>query len=288
MNTIIITGSNGFIGSNLVKTLSTTHKLILLVRVKSKPKKTKYIFNKNISFKFFKNNTDLKNLLKKIKGSWLIHCATHYVKKHQSNDIAKIINSNIELGTILLDNLNIMGTKNFINFSTIWENYNGIKNNPHNLYSASKQAFEKIINYYQINNKKINFYSLVISDTYGANDKRQKLISVLKKNIINKKETKIISKNLHINLLNVNDIVSGVFILLKSKIKPGKYSMINKIPFKAIDLIQQIQKRVKSQVKIKWLSSKKIKEKIYNYKSLPGWKPRNTNIDDLIKFILRN
>ena len=288
MNTIIITGSNGFIGSNLVKTLSTTHKLILLVRVKSKPKKTKYIFNKNISFKFFKNNTDLKNLLKKIKGSWLIHCATHYVKKHQSNDIAKIINSNIELGTILLDNLNIMGTKNFINFSTIWENYNGIKNNPHNLYSASKQAFEKIINYYQINNKKINFYSLVISDTYGANDKRQKLISVLKKNIINKKETKIISKNLYINLLNVNDIVSGVFILLKSKIKPGKYSMINKIPFKAIDLIQQIQKRVKSQVKIKWLSSKKIKEKIYNYKSLPGWKPRNTNIDDLIKFILRN
>jgi len=288
MNTIIITGSNGFIGSNLVNTLSKTHKLILLVRVKSKSKKTKYIFNKNISFKFFKNNTELKNLLKKVKGSWLIHCATHYVKKHQSNDIGKIINSNIELGTILLDNLNVMGTKNFINFSTIWENYNGIKNNPHNLYSASKQAFEKIINYYQINNKKINFYSLVISDTYGANDKRQKLISVIKKNIINKKETKIISKNLHINLLNVNDIVSGVFILLKSKIKPGKYSMINKIPFKAIDLIQQIQKRIKSQVKIKWLSSKKIKEKIYNYKSLPGWKPRNTNIDDLIKFILRD
>ena len=288
MNTIIITGSNGFIGSNLVNTLSKTHKLILLVRVKSKSKKTKYIFNKNISFKFFKNNTELKNLLKKVKGSWLIHCATHYVKKHQSNDIGKIINSNIELGTILLDNLNVMGTKNFINFSTIWENYNGIKNNPHNLYSASNQAFEKIINYYQINNKKINFYSLVISDTYGANDKRQKLISVIKKNIINKKETKIISKNLHINLLNVNDIVSGVFILLKSKIKPGKYSMINKIPFKAIDLIQQIQKRIKSQVKIKWLSSKKIKEKIYNYKSLPGWKPRNTNIDDLIKFILRD
>ena len=57
MNTIIITGSNGFIGSNLVNKLSTTHKLILLVRVKSKSKKTKYIFNKNISFKFFKNNT---------------------------------------------------------------------------------------------------------------------------------------------------------------------------------------------------------------------------------------
>ena len=59
MNTIIITGSNGFIGSNLVNTLSKTHKLILLVRVKSKSKKTKYIFNKNISFKFFKNNDEI-------------------------------------------------------------------------------------------------------------------------------------------------------------------------------------------------------------------------------------
>ena len=286
MKTIIITGSNGFIGSNLVNSLCRENKLILLLSVKSKQKKNKYIYNKNITFKYFKNNIELNVLLKKVKGSWLIHCATHYVKNHQSNDIAKIINSNIEFGTILLDNLNVMGVNNFINFSTVWENYNGIKDNPNNLYTASKQAFEKIINYYQINNIKINFYNLIISDTYGKNDKRQKLISVLKKNIDSNRETQIISKNLYINLLNVNDIISGILLLLKNKIKSGKYSIINKKEIKAIDLIKQIQKKTKSIIKIKWLSTKIIKEKIYTYTSLPKWKSKNSNIDDLIRFIL--
>ena len=288
MKTIIITGSNGFIGSNLVNSLSKTNKLILLLRIKNNSKKIKHILNKNISFKYFNNNNDLKNILKKIKASWLIHCATHYIKDHQPNDISKIINSNIEFGTILLDNFKIMGIENFINLSTVWEDYNGVKNNPNNLYSAAKQAFEKIINYYQINNLKINFYNLMLSDTYGKNDKRKKLITVLKKNIINNKETKIISKNLYINLLNVTDIVSGISILLKKKIKPGKYSLINKETIKIIDLIKQLQKELKFKTKIKWLSTKIIREKIFNYDSLPNWKSKNSDKDDLVKFILND
>tara|TARA_B110001452_G_scaffold155322_2_gene129241 strand:- start:871 stop:1743 length:873 start_codon:yes stop_codon:yes gene_type:complete len=285
MKTIIITGSNGFIGSNIVNALSKKNKLILLLRIKKNSKKVKHIYHKNILFKYFKNYSELRIILKKTTASWVIHCATHYVKNHKSDDVSKIINSNIEFGTVLLDNLNIMGVKNFINFSTVWENYNGIKDNPNNLYSASKQAFEKIINYYQIKNLKINFYNLMISDTFGDNDKRLKLISVLKKNIILKKETKIISKNLYINLLNVSDIISGILILLSNKIKPGKYSLINKKTFKSISLIKEIQKK-KLKIKIRWLSSKVIKEKIYNYKYLPKWKSKNSNINSLIRFIL--
>ena len=288
METIIITGSNGFIGSNLVDALSQKYKLILLLRNKNNLKKINYILNKNISLKFFKNNNELSIILKKIKASWLIHCATHYVKQHNSHDITKIITSNIEFGTILLDNLNIMGVKNFINFSTIWENYEGIKDNSNNLYSASKQAFEKIINYYQDNNKKINFYKLIISDTYGRKDKRKKLINILKKNISNKKEMKIISKNLFVNLLSINDIISGIHTLLENSIKPGKYNMINKNKFNIGRLINQIEKKIKFKLKIKWLSSKKIDEKIYKYKSLPSWKPVVSSQDDLVKFVLKD
>ena len=281
MKTILITGASGFIGSNLTDTLSKKYKLVLLLRHKKNSKKNNLNLNKNISLKYFKNNKELKNILKKIKASALIHCATHYVKKHQPEDLVKIIGSNIEFGTILLDNLNIMGVRKFINFSTIWENYNGIKDNPYNLYAASKQAFEKIMKYYQINNPKIKFYDLMISDTYGKNDKRQKIINVLKKNINIGKETTIVSKNLYINLLDIRDIVSGVFHLLQKKIKPGKYILINNKNFRMIEIIKKIQKKIK----IRWSSSKIIKEKIYKYRPLTGWKSKHSRIDNLTKFI---
>jgi hypothetical protein len=89
-------------------------------------------------------------------------------------------------------------------------------------------------------------------------------------------------------LLNVDDIVFGVCSLLKNKIKPGKYNMVNKKNFKAIDLIERIQKKGKFKIKIKWLSSRVIKEKIYKYKSLPKWNARSSRMDDLAKFILRD
>ena len=284
MKTIIITGASGFIGSNLTGVLSKKYKLILLLRYKKKIQKNNFILNNNISVRYFKDNKQLKTILKKIKASTLIHCATYYIKKHQPEDLIKIVNSNIEFGTILLDNLDTIGIKKFINFSTIWENYNGIKNNPNNLYAASKQAFEKIINYYQIKNKKIGFYNLMISDTYGKNDKRKKIINVLKKNINKGEETTIISKNLYINLLDIKDIISGVSHLLQKKIMPGKYILINKKNFKMIDIICKI----KTKIKIKWSGSKVIKEKIYNYKPLSGWKPKYSSMDDLIKFISKD
>ena len=99
---------------------------------------------------------------------------------------------------------------------------------------------------------------------------------------------KIISKNLFINLLNVNDIISSIRVLLENNIKPGKYNVINKKKFNINKLISQIQKKIKFKLKIKWLSSKKIDEKIYKYKSLPGWKPVASSLDDLVKFVLKD
>ena len=75
-----------------------------------------------------------KDKLKKIKVDIILHTATHYVKNHSKNDIEKLANSNMVFGNMLLDNLKQMKVKKFINFSSVWENYNGIKDNILNLY----------------------------------------------------------------------------------------------------------------------------------------------------------
>ena len=177
MKKILLTGSTGFIGSEILKNIPPNYKAYITLR-----KKVKVFYkNRNIIQIIFKNHKQLDKKLKKIKVDYVIHCATHYVKKHNFDDISELSESNILFGNIILENINYMKVKKFINFSSVWENYNGIKDNYFNLYSVYKRGFSNLLEYYQKNLPKIKFYNLFLSDTFGELDKRPKIINILKK-----------------------------------------------------------------------------------------------------------
>jgi nucleoside-diphosphate-sugar epimerase len=277
---ILLTGSNGFIGSNLLQYLSKNNKVYTIIRKKSK----NTYKNKNINQIYFNHYENLNKKLKLINVDVVIHCATHYIKNHDQADIKKLAESNILLGNILLENLTRMRVKKFINFSTVWENYDGKKDNFYNLYSVYKKNFRNIIDYY----KKIltvKFYNLIISDTFGNNDLREKIINTLRKNYKKGKITKIISKKLFINFLNVEDIVNAVDLLLKKDLKPDDYILKNNKNTNIYKMIKQMNNSSKKKIRIKWVSNKKIEEKIYNYKKLKGWKPSKSKVQDIIDLI---
>ena len=85
-------------------------------------------------YRFLENFCCVQLKISKIKAELIIHTATHYAKIHNQKDLKEFSNSNILFGNIILENLKSMKTKKFINFSTVWEDYNGIKNNYFNLY----------------------------------------------------------------------------------------------------------------------------------------------------------
>ena len=288
MKKILITGSTGFIGSNIFLNIKNNFKIYLLLRRKLREKKINFIKNQNIKIINFKNYDELNFKIKKITVDVIIHCATYYVKKHKDKDISKIIDSNILFPNIILKNLKKMEVKKFINFTTVWENYNAQKDRSFNLYSKSKQIFRKNIDFYKNNNKKIKFYNFFVSDTYGENDSRKKLINLLKNNYSNNKITKILSKKLYINLLNVKDILEAVNLIINKKINPGNYVLKNKYNFSLQKIVSKINYNNKKKIKIKWISSKIIKEKFYEYKKLPYWRPQFSNIDDLANFIIKS
>jgi len=284
MKKILITGSNGFVGKNILIELLPKYKIYVTVRKEFFRQRKK--IDKNLLFIIFKNHNDLNIKLKKIKVDCVIHCATNYLKVHKSNDIHDLINTNITFGNIILENLNKMNVKKFINFSTVWQDFDGKENLPFNLYSATKSAFENIIRYYEIKLKNISFYNLYIGDTYGYHDNRKKIINVIKTRINSNKLINITSKNLFLNLLNVFDITNAIKILLKKNIKSGNYNLTNKSFIKISKVLDILRKKHNFKISLKYNSNRIIKFKIFKLKRLPYWKPVKSDTTDLIKFLI--
>jgi len=54
-----------------------------------------------------------------------------------------------------------------------------------------------------------------------------------------------------------------------------------KFPF----LVMSYSKKNRKKIKVRWQSKTMIKNKIYSYKKLKNWKPKKSNIDDIINLI---
>ena len=251
---ILITGASGFVGSHVLDDcIKNNFNVYAIFRHSKKNVSFAKKYKKQIFPIFYNNIYEIKNKLTNCKIDYVIHCATHYIKKHNHNDIENIIKSNVLFSTILLDAVVNIKIKKFINLGTVWQHFNDTKNLAFNLYAASKQSFECIFNYYKNQHTKIKFYNILLTDTFGTNDKRKKLIPILLKNFNKKNPDKInIPKNLSINLVNINDVTKCLNILLKNNSESNNYIIKSKQDVKIFDLINFLNKNLEKKIKVNW------------------------------------
>ena len=266
---ILITGASGFVGSHVLNDcLKNNFNIYAIFRHSKKNVNFAKKYKKKLFPIFYNNIYEIKNKLTNCKIDYVIHCATHYIKKHNHNDIENIIKSNVLFSTILLDVVVSIKIKKFINLGTVWQHFNDTKNLALNLYAATKQSFECIFNYYKNQYKKIKFYNILLTDTFGIDDKRKKLIPILLKNFNNKNQNKInIPRNLSMNLVDINDVVKCLNILLNKNIKSNNYVIKSKKDVKIFYLINFLNNNLEKKIKINWLKNTK-NHKIINLKNL--------------------
>ena len=189
---ILITGSTGFIGSNIINNLLKKNICTYaLLRVKNKKNISINKLKKNKYYKpiFFKNNNELEKKLKNLKIDTIINCATYYSNKNDTKTIQNLIQTNIIFCSIVLEILNKKIQK-FINFGSMMEYSYGNYFSPKNFYAITKYSFQKIVEFYRFNNKRIKFYNLKLYETYGNNDNRKKIIPTIIKNYSKKQAIK--------------------------------------------------------------------------------------------------
>jgi len=286
MKNFLITGASGFIGNNFIKNFSNKNNLyyILLKKSKKNKKFVNSFKDKNKKFIFFKKNLEIYTSIKKLKINFFINFATHYTKDNDFKNTEQLIKSNILFPSLILESINKKYLKKVITFGSMQEHYQNKEYMPDCLYAATKKSLNKLFFFHKIKLTKIKFYNLKFYETYNSNDKRKKLIPIIKKNYINNLTTALASKTLNLNFLHVDDVCRAVNIIINKNIKSGEYQIQAK---KFSNLKKLIDKFNKINFKkIKYITKdNNIFNIDYNLKKLPYWK-QTTNIEDNFNYLL--
>jgi nucleoside-diphosphate-sugar epimerase len=280
---ILITGSTGFIGSHIKEYLLKKNYLVIDILRKKNKKKIKKIY-KNYKPIFYNNIYDLEKKIKKIQYNIIINCATFYSKNYDCKTVLELIKTNILFSTLIIIG-NQKNLKKVINFDTMMQHSIDENFNPMNVYAITKFAHKNISKFIISKNKNIKFYNFKLYETFGLNDKRNKLIPSIIKNYKKNKFTNIVSNNLEMNFTDINNIIQIIEkILNKNLYTPKEYILKNYKSINIRELINECNQKLKKKIKVKYLSSKKI-----NLIRIKNSRIQNMNLKSNIKdFILEN
>lgn len=285
---LLITGATGFIGYNLVENLKSEYNLHFLLRKGSDLDKyqNKFYFDQNVG--------DLHDYIVDNKIIGIVHLASLYLSKHNENDIKQLIDSNIYLGTALLEASLNTSVKWFLNTGTFWQHYisDSLDYCPVNLYAATKQSFIDIAKFYtEISN--IQFVTLKICDTYGLNDIRPKLFNLWQKISQTGEELLMSPGEQYIDILYIDDVVSGFLELIKllnegSNIE-SDYALYAQKLYQLKELSRLFEEVSGKKLNIKWggraYRQREVMEPWSKGRPIPGWSPRVDIKEGIAKFL---
>lgn len=286
-NYVLITGGTGFIGSHLVeRLLKENKKIILLKRSFSNLWRIKKLINNPNLILIDIDKMDLLKVFEKYNIEGILHLATYYIKKHQSEDIKNMIDSNITFPTTLLENAVNNNVKYFINTGSFAEySLDSIPINenseikPNNLYSSSKVAFENILKFYQ-NNYEINACTLKLFTPYGPKDDENKIVPYIITNALKKEKIVIRSTSKRLDFVFVEDIISAFIKAMNSIQTFDSYKSFNVASGKSY-LNKEIYYKVESVLggqDVEFLESdiKPVESDISKIMGELNWKPQYT------------
>ena len=292
---ILVIGGTGFIGEqvSLEAVRRKWNTVIISKNIPKNPIKNKYVTYKKIDIQRSKS---LKSL-SKINFDYVVNASGYVDHSSFSKNGSKIINQHFNGITNIVKNINKNKVKKFIQIGSS-EEYGDVKDlsekskeNPLTPYAFSKLATTHFL---KMLYKSENFPSVIIRVflTYGATQKKNRLIPYVINQCKKNNNFKILSSNYIRDFCHVDDIVNAIFLCLVSKKSSGKvYNVGSGKGIRIKALVKLIQKEIKTGKAIfqNNKSTKKERKKlvadIREIKKDINWYPKINNQEGIKKII---
>ncbi len=299
---ILLTGVTGFIGHHLAERLvNDGHEVFAIIRPTSKIDELSENLRRNVKFYAYdKDNTILDIVTdlcaKDRRPDVVYHLATNYLNAHKFDDIPNLIRSNITFGTELVDAIVTNNVYNLVNVGGFFQHFNDAEYNPVNLYAATKEAFGMrggIVKYY-VEVRDLKCIELHLFDTYGADDKRGKILGLLKKISESGETLKMSPGEQLIDIVYIDDVIeafllAGKMLAASEYDNCGIYGVSSTNPVSLREVVKIFEKVAGKKLAIEWggrpYRTREIMVPWKSYKLLPGWSPKIPLEEGIKKFL---
>ena len=278
---VLITGASGFAGSRLTaKFLSQGARVVAVVRATS-PLQQLESSARHPAFVVKKLASDYSNLAKILSAGKIdivIHTSATIEGGDDEAAVHRLEQSNILFPSLLLAAMKKQGVKNFINTGTSWQNAASETYRPFNLYAATKQAFESILAHYVEDG--LNAITLRLFDTYGPNDPRPKLLSLLKRSV--GEPTDFSPGEQEVDLVHIDDVcrayAAAAELLLAGRVSGHEiFTVSGGKPMTLRELVALFERTNNVKCRINWgaraYRAREVMKPTYAFRAVPGWQP---------------
>jgi nucleoside-diphosphate-sugar epimerase len=223
----------------------------------------------------------------------VFHLAGLSRRQHLSGDITAFVESNVLFGTQLLEAARVSGCKRFITAGSYLQYFNTDQSRSFNLYAATKEAFERIVEYYT-DAFGIASVRLTLCDIYSENDVRPKLINDISAAWSRGSSLLVHEDDPKIDPVHVSDAAAAFMraaALLEENPNAARtmsrYSVTSGRDVSLRELLTTFERLGGRKIAIERSSNRPARSLIRSWRGaiLPGWVPRVT-IEDGVARIL--